>query len=121
MAALIALAVVVFRDARAAHPEPRAGITAEQVLPGTAIPRTPGSAEAYAAVRRSPTVLDGLYCYCECSKHSGHRSLLTCFESDHGAYCDVCIGEALLAQELAARGEALAGIRRAIDERFGRP
>jgi hypothetical protein len=116
----VALAVVAWpRDARAGHPEPRSGVTAERVLPVSAVPRTPGSLEAYAAARANPQTLDGVYCHCECSRHAGHRSLLTCFESEHGAYCDICIGEAVQAAELAARGTALAEIRRAIDERFG--
>jgi hypothetical protein len=60
-----------------------------------------------------------LYCYCDCARHSGHRSLLTCFESEHGAYCDICVGEAVLASDLAAQGAALERIRGAIDTRFG--
>lgn len=117
-AAVLALVLWTGR-ARAGHPDPRTGVTAERVLPSSAVPRTPGSAEAYAAARSVPAMLDGVYCHCDCSKHSGHRSLLTCFESEHGAYCDICIGEALQVQELAARTVALDAIRQAIDERFG--
>jgi hypothetical protein len=105
--------------ARAAHPDPRPGIAAKQVLPPATVPGTPGSPEAYAAARAVPQVLDGLHCYCDCARHSGHRSLLTCFESEHGAYCDICMGEAMLAQQLTARGDALDAIRRAVDAQFG--
>jgi hypothetical protein len=101
------------------HPAPRPGITAEKVLPDFAIPRNPGAMEAYAAARRAAATLDGVYCHCDCSKHSGHRSLLTCFESDHGAFCDICIGEAMLASQLSARGTSLTEIRAAIDRQFG--
>jgi hypothetical protein len=101
------------------HPTPRDGVTAERVLRTVAVPRTPGAIEAYAAARRVPAVLDGVYCYCDCSKHSGHRSLLTCFESEHGAYCDICMGEAVLAARLQAEGAALERIRAAIDAQFG--
>jgi hypothetical protein len=117
-AALVAILMLSGRM-EGGHPQPRDGVTAERVLPTGLIPRTPGALESYAAARAAPHVLDGLYCYCDCSRHAGHRSLLTCFESDHGAYCDVCMGEALLAQQLAARGQALATIRAAIDARFG--
>lgn len=119
--AAVALVAVVLatRSAEAGHPEPRAGITAERVIPDPAIPRTPGALEAYAAARRAPAVLDGLYCHCDCSQHAGHRSLLTCFESEHGAYCDICMGEAVLANRLAARGTPLQEIRAAIDRQFG--
>ena len=120
-AAAVALVAVLFaaQPAAGAHPDPRPGITAERVLSEVAIPRTPGSLEAYAAARAAAGTLDGVYCHCDCSKHAGHRSLLTCFESDHGAYCDICMGEAVLAAQLASRGTSLMEIRAAIDSRFG--
>lgn len=100
------------------HPDPRPGVTAERVLPPSLVQNTPGAAEAYAAARNAPQLLDGLYCHCQCARHFGHRSLLTCFESDHGSQCDICMGEAMLATQLASRGSSLDAIRRAIDERF---
>jgi len=123
-AAAAALAGVVFltRPTTAegsSHPTPRPGITAEKVLPNFAIPKNPGAMDAYAAARRAPATLDGVYCHCDCSKHAGHRSLLTCFETDHGAYCDICMGEAMLASGMAARGQSLLDIRAAIDRQFG--
>ncbi|HEV8266314.1 MAG TPA: PCYCGC motif-containing (lipo)protein [Gemmatimonadales bacterium] len=117
--ALVAALILTRSAGGTAHPEPRPGITAERVLPGAAVPRTPGALEAYAAARAAPATLDGVYCHCDCSKHSGHRSLLTCFESEHGGFCDICMGEAVLAAQLAARGTSLQGIRTAIDARFG--
>lgn len=101
------------------HPDPRAGITAQQVLPNAFVPRTPGSTEAYAAARLAAATLDGVYCHCDCSKHAGHRSLLTCFESTHGAYCDICMGEAVLAAQMSGQGQSLEQIRAAIDRQFG--
>lgn len=101
------------------HPDPRADVTAERIMPTGMIPATPGALEAYEAARRMPKVLDGLYCHCDCSKYFGHRSLLTCFESDHGARCDICMGEAMLATRLAAEGNSLEKIRAAIDAQFG--
>jgi len=83
------------------------------------VPRTPGAAEAYAAARNAAATLDGVYCYCDCSKNAGHRSLLTCFETDHGAYCDVCMGEAMVANGMAQQGRSLEEIRTAIDLQFG--
>src|SRR2546427_2694370 len=64
----------LFRSVGAVHPDPRPGVTAERVLPASMVPNTPGAAEAYAAARIAPAVLDGLYCHCDCSKHFGHRS-----------------------------------------------
>jgi uncharacterized protein with PCYCGC motif len=116
--ALVTLLVTTRTGHAAAHPEPRLGITADRVLPPGMVRNTPDAREAYAAARSAPQVLDGLYCHCHCARHFGHRSLLTCFESDHGAQCDICIGEALLAARLAASGSSLEQIRHAIDARF---
>lgn len=102
----------------AVHPDPRPGVTAERVLPPSFLTNERGVLEAYAAARNAPQVLDGLFCYCQCARNFGHRSLLTCFESDHGSRCDICMGEAMLATQLAAQGSSLTAIRRAIDDRF---
>lgn len=123
-AGVAALAGVLFLSRPAGveastHPTPRPGITAAKVVPESLVPRTPGANEAYAAAREAAATLDGVYCYCDCSKHAGHRSLLTCFESDHGSHCDVCMGEAMLASGMAARGQSLTDIRAAIDRQFG--
>lgn len=120
--ATLALAGVVLLTRPATgsiHPTPRPGITAEKILPDFAIPKNPGALEAYAAARSAAATLDGVYCHCDCSKHAGHRSLLTCFESDHGAFCDICMGEAMLASGMSARGQSLIEIRAAIDRQFG--
>lgn len=120
--AVVALGVVLVGPRRAhaaGHPEPRPGITAERVLPPALVPNTPGALEAYEAARRVPQVLDGLYCHCNCSKSFGHRSLLTCFESEHGARCDICMGEAMLASQGSARGTSLDQLRKAIDAQYG--
>ena len=124
VAAVAVVTVVVLLVAHRAgavvvHPDPRPGVTAERVLPPSLVPNTPGAAAAYAAARSAPQVLDGVYCHCRCAKNFGHRSLLTCFESDHGAQCDICMGEAMLATRLAAQSSTLDQIRHAIDERFG--
>ena len=118
-AALLAVLATARGGRAASHPDPRPGVTAERVLPASMVLHTPGALDAYAAARNAPQVLDGLHCHCECAKNFGHRSLLTCFESDHGSQCDICMGEATLATRLAAQGNSLDQIRRAIDQRFG--
>ena len=119
-AATLALAgILLFPHlARARHPDPRPGITAEGVLSEDATPNTPGAADAYQAARAMPQVMDGLYCYCHCKETAGHRSLLTCFESAHGAYCEICMSEAMQAVQLAMNGSTLDQIRKEIDRRF---
>lgn len=43
------------------------------------------TARAYQVAHEIPDILDQLYCYCECDKHMGHVSLLSCFTDRHGA------------------------------------
>ena len=61
---------------------------------------------AYEAARQIPATLDRLHCFCECKESMTHRhkSLLTCFTSNHAAGCGICIREALLAKELKDKG-----------------
>src|SRR5574337_128212 len=40
---------------------------------------------AHQAAREIPDVLYRLYCYCECDKHLGHKSLLSCYTDGHAA------------------------------------
>ncbi len=40
---------------------------------------------AHRVAREIPDVLDQLYCYCECDKHVGHKSLLSCYTDGHAA------------------------------------
>lgn len=42
-------------------------------------------ATAHRVARDIPDVLDALYCYCECDKSAGHRSLLSCYTDGHAA------------------------------------
>ncbi|MCC6501741.1 MAG: hypothetical protein IT362_01230 [Deltaproteobacteria bacterium] len=79
---------------------------------------TGDTARAYQAAPEIPEVLDSLYCYCDCEKHSGHKSLLSCYVDEHALNCDICINEALMAYELHKKGESMDAIRKAIDERF---
>ena len=120
----VGLALVLLRGGAGApgHPEPRADASAAAagVMPPSFFASNPRAMQAYQAAREVPEMLDGLYCYCQCNEHLGHRSLLICFHSQHGAGCDVCIDEALQAQEMTRQGRSLADIRTAIDLAFGR-
>ncbi len=101
------------------HPEPREHTTAETLQPPARYASNPLVAQVYAEVAEIPQIVDGLYCNCRCAEHSGHYSLFSCFESDHGARCDVCLGSAHLAYTLAKQGASLDEIRTAIDTQFG--
>ena len=100
------------------HPEPRAGVTAELVLPESDLPDRRRVREAYAAARAHPELFDGLYCTCRCDKSMEHRSLLSCFESRQPIGCMACREEAELVGRMARDGKTLEEIRRAVDEEF---
>jgi hypothetical protein len=101
------------------HPDPRPGITGENVLDELEIGEKKRVREAYAAARAYPEVFDGLYCACECDKSMNHRSLLSCFESRQAVGCLACREEAELVAKLVRKGKTLDEIRRAVDEEFG--
>lgn len=119
-AAVAAVAVLALARApgEGHHPDPRPGITGAKVLPAAVFGDDERLVQAYAAARAMPGVFDGLYCYCHCKEDMGHRSLLTCYESEHAASCDICLAEGAMAAEMHAHGASLDAIRRAIDARF---
>jgi hypothetical protein len=43
------------------------------------------AAVTHQIARDIPEVLDQLYCYCECDKSIGHKSLLSCYTDGHAA------------------------------------
>ncbi len=65
------------RSAAAARPLPR-------TLPPEYFRRSPLVARAYQIAGEIPTVIAQQPCYCRCDR-IGHRSLLDCYASDHGA------------------------------------
>ncbi len=74
--------------------------------------------QAYTVARAHPELLAQLDCYCGCEEHEGHKNLLTCFRTAHGAGCDICIGEAVTAGKLAEGGMPVDEIRAALKERY---
>ena len=60
---------------------------------------------AYQAAKEIPQTLAQLPCYCHCDRGFGHKSLLSCFETEHGENCGICIGEALMAHNLEKRSK----------------
>src|SRR5688572_33386245 len=98
------------------HPEPRPGITAENVLPDDKLPDKKRVREGFAAAREYPELFDGIYCACECSKT--HRSLLTCFESMQPTGCMGCLEVAELVSSMAKEGKTLQEIRAAVDKKW---
>lgn len=101
------------------HPEPRAESARSIVVSATHYAQYPRVAQVYEMAASATAVLDGLYCYCDCSQHSGHYSLLDCFASDHAARCDVCMSEASIAYQMSRDGASIDAIRAEIDRTYG--
>jgi hypothetical protein len=56
--------------------------------------------EGYEKAKQIPELLAQLPCYCECDIHHGHKSLHTCFETEHASTCSICLSEAVMAYDL---------------------
>jgi len=74
--------------------------------------------EAYKFAEKNPALLAQLHCYCGCDKAEGHQNLLDCYRSTHGASCEICTGEALLAKRMSEQGSPVDQIRDAIRRNF---
>lgn len=115
-------------DAPAASPSPAVATPAPPAVADAAAPNKvldpagwtdPQIRNAYAAAKQYAHVLERLYCYCRCKENIGHRALVECFESDHGAHCDVCMTEAIMAARMTEQGKTPAEIQKAIDAYYG--
>lgn len=74
---------------------------------------------AYQVAREIPETLAQLPCYCYCDEGHGHKSLHTCYETDHSSMCAVCVGEALMAYKLQKQdGLTPAQVRERIIEQY---
>lgn len=75
---------------------------------------------AYQAAKEIPQTLAQLPCYCHCDMSIGHKSLQSCFVTEHGENCGICIGEALMAYQLEKRERLpIAEIRQRIITAYG--
>jgi len=71
---------------------------------------------AYAAAAKIKKALYQQPCYCHCDRSQGHKSLLDCFASKHGAGCGTCIYEDFYTLEQSGKGKSAAQIRAGIIE-----
>jgi hypothetical protein len=69
---------------------------------------------AYAVAAKVKKVLYQQPCYCHCDRSQGHKSLLDCFASKHGAGCGTCIYEDFYTFEQTSKGKSAAQIRAGI-------
>jgi hypothetical protein len=74
--------------------------------------------QAYQVAEKNPALLAQLHCYCGCDRVYGHQNLLDCYRGDHGSKCEICIGEALMAEQLSEQGSPVDQIRDAIRRQY---
>lgn len=74
--------------------------------------------DAYQIAEKRPTLLAQMHCYCGCDRTNNHKNLLDCFRDTHGSSCQICVGEALEADQLAAQGMLIDQIRDALRAHF---
>jgi len=119
LVALLGVAVIYRvmsnRSGSGPHPDPRPDISAATIVDSQRYAAAPDVARVYAMAKEIPEVIDAIHCYCDCARNFGHRSLMTCFESDHGAGCDVCLREVMIAYQMTQQGQSLSQIRAQID------
>jgi hypothetical protein len=70
--------------------------------------------ESYKQAEQIASVLYQLPCYCYCDRGHGHNSLRSCFESEHGAMCGICMQEELYAYKQVKAGKSVKQIRASI-------
>lgn len=122
-AAIALLSGIGYMAFLAMPPKPESGAAAVPVhydraedampFPATLEPaqfKHPQVQEAYRAAKQIPEVLAQQPCYCYC-KRRGHRSLLDCFSDKHGSDCDICVREAIFAQQEHKLGKSAEQIR----------
>jgi Protein of unknown function with PCYCGC motif len=74
--------------------------------------------QAYQFAADNPAMLAELHCYCGCDKAEGHQSLLDCYRGMHGASCEICTSEALMAKRMSEQGSPVDQIRDALRRNF---
>lgn len=98
--------------------------TLPKPLPPTLSPEKFSGADvkkAYQVAQEIPETLAQLPCFCYCDRAFGHKSLHSCYETDHSAGCSTCTDEALFAYQLQKEdGLSPAQVREQIITRFGR-
>lgn len=120
LAGVSALAVVAFAQGDhvpAYNTEPPKAGEVMPILPADQrvgdLFKNPYQVRAYELAAKVPGVINQLPCYCYCER-IGHKSLHTCYESDHGAHCGICMKEMFYAYEQTKLGKTPTQIRAGI-------
>src|SRR5580704_6516378 len=129
LALIFLLTVTLTMSAQWTAPEEEGGIPAYNAGPppkGTKLPpvltkdqlwgadaQYPYQTHAYELASKFPAVLPQQPCYCYCDR-MGHNSLHSCFESSHGARCDICLKELYYSYGESRKGRTASHIRKGI-------
>lgn len=76
----------------------------------------PFARAGYKIAKEKPNLLTQLPCFCYCDRF-GHSSLYTCFETVHAEQCEICLKEAVEADQMDRQGMSPQEIRTNIVER----
>lgn len=122
MIAVAAIGIILIAGAGAWHM--RAAADASGGGASASLTQDPGlyqgdTRQAYIVARDHPELLAQLDCYCGCEQNEGHKNLLDCFRTNHGAGCDICVGEAVTAGQMLSQGTPVDQIREALRARYG--
>jgi hypothetical protein len=71
--------------------------------------------QAYRLAAKIPNVIYQQPCYCHCDRSVGHKSLHSCYESEHGAHCGTCLQELYYSYQMTKAGKTPAQIRAGIE------
>ena len=123
MIALAAIGILLIAGAGAWHMRTAADASGEGAGGGS-LTQDPDlyqgdTRQAYIVARDHPELLAQLDCYCGCEQNEGHKNLLDCFRTNHGAGCDICVGEAVTAEQMLSHGTPVDQIREALRARYG--
>ena len=79
------------------------------------------TARAYKIAKENRDLLDSMFCYCNCKKNYGHKSLLSCYVDNHALKCKICRDQTFYAYSQYQKGKGVAQVRIAVDKRFWKP
>jgi hypothetical protein len=78
------------------------------------------AAVGYQAAQQCPEIIAKLFCYCGCDETDQHSSLLDCFTTTHGADCQICTDEAVIAARMKKQGKSIAEVQEAVDSKYAK-
>jgi Protein of unknown function with PCYCGC motif len=78
---------------------------------------TPYAQAGYVVAQKDPALLAQLPCFCYCDRF-GHKSLHDCYVTDHAESCDVCLKEAIEAEQMKNQGMTAQEIRSVIIAKY---